>query len=81
MLLEEISYGFDFSNNSNVLEVIYGYDVNDVSNYNLSDGWLCVIDVLCENDMVKFDVIYLGDEVIIKVGFVYNDCVVIYSEE
>lgn len=38
MLLEEISYGFDFSNNSNVLEVIYGYDVNDVSNYNLSDG-------------------------------------------
>jgi len=80
-LLEETSYGFDFSNNSNAPEVTYGYDVNDASNYNLSDGRLRATDVLRENDTVKFDATYLGDEVTIKAGFAYNDRVVTYSEE
>lgn len=81
MLFELILFLFDFSDNINVFDVIYGYEVNDVSNYNLSDGCLCVMDVVCENDMFKFDIIYLGEDFIIKMGFVYNDCVVFYSEE
>ncbi|MDP2536270.1 TonB-dependent receptor [Alteromonas stellipolaris] len=80
-LLESTTYGFDFSNNANAPALTYGYDTNDASNYNLSDGRLRATDVERENDTFKVDVSYLGDEVTIKTGFAYNDRVVTYAEE
>lgn len=75
------TFSFDFSNNANVPTVDYGYDVNDASFYNLSDGRLRATDVLRENDTAKLDFTYTGDEVTIKSGFAFNDRVVNYSEE
>ena len=80
-LLEPTSFSFDFSDNINAPDVTYGYEVNDASNYNLSDGRLRATDVLRENDTLKLDTTYLGEDLTIKMGFAYNDRVVSYSEE
>ena len=80
-LLEDTSFGFDFSNNANAPTVTYGYDINDPANYNLSDGRLRATDVLRENDTVKLDATFLADDITVKAGLAYNDRVVSYSEE
>ena len=73
------SFSFDFSDNINAPDVTYGYEVNDASNYNLSDGRLRATDVVRENDTLKLDTTYLGEDLTIKMGFAYNDRVVSYS--
>ena len=78
-LLEPTSFSFDFSDNINAPDVTYGYEVNDASNYNLSDGRLRATDVVRENDTLKLDTTYLGEDLTIKMGFAYNDRVVSYS--
>ncbi len=75
------TFSFDFSNNANVPEVSYGYDVNDPAMYNLSDGRLRATDVIRENDTLKLDLTYEGDEITLKTGLAFNDRVVDYSEE
>ncbi len=80
-LQEETTFSFDFSDNSNVPNVTYGYDVNDASLYDLSDGRLRATDVLRQNDTAKLDLVYAGDDITIKTGFAYNDRTVKYSEE
>ncbi len=80
-LLQPTTFSFDFSNNINAPDVTYGYDVNDASNYNLSDGRLRATDVLRENDTVKIDATYFADDVTIRTGLAFNDRTVTYSEE
>ncbi|MDP5031112.1 MAG: TonB-dependent receptor [Paraglaciecola sp.] len=75
------TFSFDFTENENAPVVNYGYDVNDASFYDLSDGRLRATDVLRQNDTAKIDVIYEGDEVTLKTGYAYNDRTVTYSEE
>lgn len=75
------TFSFDFSNNINVPTLSYGYDVNDPSFYNLSDGRLRATDVLRENDTAKLDFTWESDDVTIKTGLAFNDRVVDYSEE
>lgn len=79
--LDSTSYSFDFTNNANAPALTYGYDVNDASNYNLSDGRLRATDVVRANDTLKFDTTYIGDDITIKAGFAYNDREVTYTEE
>lgn len=74
-------FSFDFSDNQNVPVVEYGYDVNDESLYDLSDGRLRATDVLRENDTAKLDAVYLADMMTIKAGLAFNDRSVSYSEE
>ncbi|ALS97309.1 TonB-dependent receptor [Lacimicrobium alkaliphilum] len=74
-------YGFDFSNNANVPTLEYGYDTNDESLYDLSDGRLRATDVVRDNDTAKLDLTYYSDDVVIKTGLAFNNRVVSYSEE
>ncbi|WP_224745848.1 TonB-dependent receptor [Neiella litorisoli] len=74
-------FGFDFSKDKNAPELIYDYDYNDASSYDLKDGRLRATDVLRENDTAKLDLDYAGDEVNLKVGIAYNDRSVDYKEE
>lgn len=75
------TFSFDFSNNENNPVVNHGYDINDESFYDLSDGRLRATDVLRENETAKIDVTYQGETVTLKTGFAYNDRTVNYSEE
>jgi len=75
------TFSFDFTNNANAPDVQYGYDVNNPSFYDLSDGRLRATDVLRKNDTAKIDLTFEGDEVTVKTGYAYNDRTVTYSEE
>ena len=75
------TFSFDFSDSANVPVVDHGYNVNDDSLYDLSDGRLRATDVLRENDTAKVDLTYEADSVTIKTGIAYNDRNVSYSEE
>ena len=71
----------DFGDNANVPVVDHGYNVNDASNYNLSDGRLRATDVIRENTTAKLDLEYEAENVTIKTGFAYNDRSVDFQEE
>lgn len=75
------TYSFDFSNNENNPVVDHGYDINDETFYDLSDGRLRATDVLRQNDTAKVDLIYQGEDVTIKTGLAFNDRTVNYAEQ
>lgn len=75
------TFSFDFSNNANSPALDYGYDINDESMYDLSDGRLRATDVGRNNDTAKLDLIYDGETLKFKTGLAYNDRSVEYSEE
>ena len=72
-------FGFDFTENANAPVLDYGYDFNDPSQYNLSDGRLRATDVLRENDTAKVDLTYSGEDVSVKMGVAYNNRSVDYK--
>jgi TonB-dependent receptor len=79
--LDSHTVSFDFGDNANVPVVDHGYDVNNVANYDLSDGRLRATDVIRENTTAKLDLEYEAEMVTIKTGFAYNDRTVDYKEE
>lgn len=78
--LDSHRFSFDFSDNANVPTTSYGYDVNDASNYNLSDGRLRAGDTVRENTTAKLDVTYELEEMTVKTGLALNDREVNYYE-
>ncbi|WP_341205784.1 TonB-dependent receptor [uncultured Psychrosphaera sp.] len=73
-------FSFDFSNNPNAPVTSYGYDVNDASNYNLTDGRLRAGDTVRDNTTAKLDLTYEMDEMTVRTGLAFNDREVNYYE-
>ncbi|MBU2881674.1 TonB-dependent receptor [Psychrosphaera sp. B3R10] len=78
--LDSHTYSFDFSDNANAPKTSFGYDVNDDSKYNLTDGRLRAGDTLRENDTMKLDLTYEMDDFTIVSGIAMNDRVIDYYE-
>lgn len=78
--LDSHTFSFDFTDNPNAPVTSYSYDVNDDSNYNLSDGRLRAGDTLRENDTMKLDLTYELDDMTLRSGLAVNDRVIDYYE-
>lgn len=73
-------FSFDFSKNPNAPVTSYGYDVNDASNYNLTDGRLRAGDTVRDNTTAKLDLTYELDDITLRTGLAINDREVNYYE-